>query len=285
MAKDVDLSSQEWCDIVFDGKNKEFGAYQLRKTSIARHNKSFIIVALVLAVILTFLILLYTGVFKFAEEAAPDAAIDVELTSMAEEQAAEEEEKQEKIDIPEPEPELPQIEEDVKQQLLTEAVIVDVVDEDKKMQDQDKIKDDDSKISIKNVSDGADDFTSQDQLKKDVIVVEEPVQKHEPEKVFEAVEQNPEFPGGVEALYKWLSDNINYPAAAAEENIQGRVVVRFVVSKTGEVSQVTILRGKHPALDKEALRVVKKLPRFIPGKQNGQAVNVWYTLPVNFKLQ
>jgi protein TonB len=285
MAKDVDLSSQEWCDIVFDGKNKEFGAYQLRKTSIARHNKSFIIVALVLAVILTFLILLYTGVFKFAEDAAPDAAIDVELTSMAEEQAAEEEEKQEKIDIPEPEPELPQIEEDVKQQLLTEAVIVDVVDEDKKMQDQDKIKDDDSKISIKNVSDGADDFTSQDQLKKDVIVVEEPVQKHEPEKVFEAVEQNPEFPGGVEALYKWLSDNINYPAAAAEENIQGRVVVRFVVSKTGEVSQVTILRGKHPALDKEALRVVKKLPRFIPGKQNGQAVNVWYTLPVNFKLQ
>jgi protein TonB len=285
MAKDVDLSSQEWCDIVFDGKNKDFGAYQLRKTSIARHNKSFIIVALVLAVILTFLILLYTGVFKFAEEAAPDAAIDVELTSMAEEQAAEEEEKQEKIDIPEPEPELPQIEEDVKQQLLTEAVIVDVVDEDKKMQDQDKIKDDDSKISIKNVSDGADDFTSQDQLKKDVIVVEEPVQKHEPEKVFEAVEQNPEFPGGVEALYKWLSDNINYPAAAAEENIQGRVVVRFVVSKTGEVSQVTILRGKHPALDKEALRVVKKLPRFIPGKQNGQAVNVWYTLPVNFKLQ
>jgi protein TonB len=204
---------------------------------------------------------------------------------MAEEQAAEEEEKQEKIDIPEPEPELPQIEEDVKQQLLTEAVIVDVVDEDKKMQDQDKIKDDDSKISIKNVSDGADDFTSQDQLKKDVIVVEEPVQKHEPEKVFEAVEQNPEFPGGVEALYKWLSDNINYPAAAAEEIIQGRVVVRFVVSKTGEVSQVTILRGKHPALDKEALRVVKKLPRFIPGKQNGQAVNVWYTLPVNFKLQ
>jgi protein TonB len=285
MAKDVDLSSQEWCDIVFDGKNKDFGAYQLRKTSIARHNKSFIIVALVLAVILTFLILLYTGVFKFAEDAAPDAAIDVELTSMAEEQAAEEEEKQEKIDIPEPEPELPQIEEDVKQQLLTEAVIVDVVDEDKKMQDQDKIKDDDSKISIKNVSDGADDFTSQDQLKKDVIVVEEPVQKHEPEKVFEAVEQNPEFPGGVEALYKWLSDNINYPAAAAEENIQGRVVVRFVVSKTGEVSQVTILRGKHPALDKEALRVVKKLPRFIPGKQNGQAVNVWYTLPVNFKLQ
>jgi protein TonB len=285
MAKDVDLSSQEWCDIVFDGKNKEFGAYQLRKTSIARHNKSFIIVALVLAVILTFLVLLYTGVFKFAEDAAPDAAIDVELTSMAEEQAAEEEEKQEKIDIPEPEPELPQIEEDVKQQLLTEAVIVDVVDEDKKMQDQDKIKDDDSKISIKNVSDGADDFTSQDQLKKDVIVVEEPVQKHEPEKVFEAVEQNPEFPGGVEALYKWLSDNINYPAAAAEENIQGRVVVRFVVSKTGEVSQVTILRGKHPALDKEALRVVKKLPRFIPGKQNGQAVNVWYTLPVNFKLQ
>ncbi len=116
------------------------------------------------------------------------------------------------------------------------------------------------------------------------MVVEEPV-KHEPAKIFEAVEQMPTFPGGEAALYKFLSDNINYPAAAAEEGVSGRVVVRFVVTKTGAIDQVTIARGKHPALDKEAMRVVKKLPKFIPGKQNGENVNVWYTLPVNFKLQ
>jgi len=119
----------------------------------------------------------------------------------------------EQIDIPEPEPEIQQIEEDVKQQLLTEAVIVDVVDEDKKMQDQEKIKEDDSKISIKNVAEGAEDFTSQDQMKKDVIVVEEPV-KVEPEKIFDAVEQMPTFPGGDAALYKFIGDNLVYPAQA-----------------------------------------------------------------------
>ncbi len=242
-----------------------------------------IIVIVALAIVLTFLILYMTGVFATPEEAETVAAVDVELTQMETPEEVQEEEE-EQIIIPEPEPEVPQIEEDVKQQLLTEAVIVDVVEDDKKMQDQDKIKEDDSKISIKNVTDGAEDFTSQDQLKKEVVVVEEPV-KHEPAKIFEAVEQMPTFPGGEAALYKFLSDNINYPAAAAEEGVSGRVVVRFVVTKTGAIDQVTIARGKHPALDKEAMRVVKKLPKFIPGKQNGENVNVWYTLPVNFKLQ
>lgn len=283
MAKDVDLSSKEWRDIVFEGKNQDFGAYEMRAGSTKRHNRAMIIVIVALAIVLTFLILYMTGVFATPEEAETVASVDVELTQMETPEEVQEEEE-EQIIIPEPEPEVPQIEEDVKQQLLTEAVIVDVVEDDKKMQDQDKIKEDDSKISIKNVTDGAEDFTSQDQLKKEVVVVEEPV-KHEPAKIFEAVEQMPTFPGGEAALYKFLSDNINYPAAAAEEGVSGRVVVRFVVTKTGAIDQVTIARGKHPALDKEAMRVVKKLPKFIPGKQNGENVNVWYTLPVNFKLQ
>lgn len=283
MAKDVDLSSKEWRDIVFEGKNKDFGAYEMRAGSTKRHNRAMIIVIVALAIVLTFLILYMTGVFATPEEAETVAAVDVELTQMeTPEEVPEEEEEQ--IIIPEPEPEVPQIEEDVKQQLLTEAVIVDVVEDDKKMQDQDKIKEDDSKISIKNVADGAEDFTSQDQLKKEVVVVEEPV-KHEPAKIFEAVEQMPTFPGGEAALYKFLNDNINYPTAAAEEGVSGRVVVRFVVTKTGAVDQVTIARGKHPALDKEAIRVIKLLPKFIPGKQNGENVNVWFTLPVNFRLQ
>ena len=151
-------------------------------------------------------------------------------------------------------------------------------------QDQEKIKEDDSKISIKNVAEGAEDFTSQDQMKKDVIVVEEPV-KVEPEKIFDAVEQMPTFPGGDAALYKFIGDNLVYPAQAAEEGVSGRVTIRFVVERDGTVSQVTVARGKHPALDKEAKRVVSKLPKFIPGKQNGQTVRVFYTLPINFKLQ
>lgn len=282
MAKDVDLSSKEWRDIVFEGKNQDFGAYTLRSKSTTRHNRAMIIVIIALAIILTLLILVMTGVLATPEEKETVAAVDVVLTTMEAEKQIEEE-VMEQIDIPEPEPEVPQIEEDVKQQLLTEAVIVDVVDEDKKLQEQDKIKEDDSKISIKNVTEGAEDFSSQEQMKADVVVVEKPVE-HAPEKVFDAVEQMPTYPGGDAALYKFLNDNVVFPPAAAEEGVSGKVIVKFVVTKDGTVDQVTIARGKHPALDKEALRVVKKLGKFIPGKQNGQNVNVWFTLPISFKL-
>ena len=99
------------------------------------------------------------------------------------------------------------------------------------------------------------------------------------------VEQKPQFPGGDAALLKWVSEHIRYPAMAQESNIQGRVVVQFVVTKTGKVGEVKVLRSKDPDLDKEAVRVVKSLPAFVPGKMNGHAVNVWYTLPVTFKLR
>lgn len=283
MAKDVDLTSKEWRDIVFEGKNQDYGAYEMRSLSVKRHNRAMIIVIIALAIILTFLILYMTGVLASPDEPDTVSSVDVELTSMEVEEVPEEEEVMEQIDIPEPEPEVQQIEEDVKQQLLTESVIVDVVEEDKKLQDQEQIKEDDSKISIKNVADGAEDFTSQEQMKAEVVVVEAPVE-HAPEKVFDAVEQMPSYPGGDAALYKFLHDNLSYPPAASEEGVQGRVYVKFVVTKDGSIEQVQIARGRHPALDKEAIRVVKKLGKFIPGKQNGQNVNVWFSLPVLFKL-
>jgi len=108
--------------------------------------------------------------------------------------------------------------------------------------------------------------------------------KPEPEKIFTTIEQKPQFPGGEAALMKWLSSHINYPTMAQEEGAQGRVVVQFVVERDGRVGQAKIARGIHPALDKEALRLVKSLPKFIPGKNNGQEVRCWFTLPINFKL-
>jgi len=118
---------------------------------------------------------------------------------------------------------------------------------------------------------------------KEEIVVEE--KKPEPEKIFTAVEQAPKFPGGDAEMYKWLSNHIRYPEQAAQNNIQGRVTVQFVVEKDGSIGEVKVVRGKDPDLDKEAVRVVKSMPKFVPGKMNGQAVRVWFTLPINFKLQ
>ena len=105
------------------------------------------------------------------------------------------------------------------------------------------------------------------------------------DQVFDVVEQIPTFPGGQKALLQYISDNIKYPSIAKEQGIQGRVLVRFVVKKDGSVGEVQVLRGVHEALDKEAVRLMKSLPyKFTPGKQNGTPVNVWYTMPISFKL-
>ncbi|MDD6889396.1 MAG: energy transducer TonB [Bacteroidales bacterium] len=117
------------------------------------------------------------------------------------------------------------------------------------------------------------------------MIVEEKVELIDDSRVYTSVEQMPQFPGGEAELLKWISTHIKYPAPAMENNIQGKVVVQFVVTRDGSIGEVKISRGKDPDLDKEAMRVVRTLPKFIPGKINGQAVNVWYTLPINFKLQ
>lgn len=101
---------------------------------------------------------------------------------------------------------------------------------------------------------------------------------------FESVEQLPEFPGGQAALMSYVAQHIHYPAAAIDKGVQGRVVVRFVIEKDGRVGQTQIVRSIDPDLDQEAVRLIKSLPKFIPGKMNGQNVAVWYTLPINFRL-
>lgn len=104
------------------------------------------------------------------------------------------------------------------------------------------------------------------------------------EPVYMSVEQMPLFPGGESALMKYVSSHINYPSMAAENSIQGKVIVKFIVEKDGSISDIKVARSVDKDLDKEAVRVVSSLPKFTPGRQNGQAVRVWYTLPVTFKL-
>ena len=119
------------------------------------------------------------------------------------------------------------------------------------------------------------------------IVVEDkkPVVADKPEEIFTSVEQMPQFPGGESALMKFLSSHINYPPMAAENNVQGKVIVQFVVDKTGKVGEVKIVRSVDKDLDHEAIRVCQALPKFTPGRQNGRPVSVWFTLPIQFKLQ
>ena len=273
MAKDVDLTSREWRDIVFEGKNKDFGAYKLRESSPARHTKAIVWVVISVAIILVLLILSVSGVFSKPEEEQITTATVQEIAAVeAEEEEIEEEEEQ--FQMPEPE-EVVAPEEVANQQRVTDLLIV----EDDKLEDDKQVK---NQAGALDITEGTNDL-NKITIKEEVIAAPK-VEEEQPMNIA-MVEQKPEFNGGEAAMYKWLSENIVYPSAASEQGVQGRVVVEFVVGKDGSITNVRVLRPRHPALDKEAVRVVKAMPKWIPGRNNGQPVKVTYTLPVTFKLQ
>ena len=114
------------------------------------------------------------------------------------------------------------------------------------------------------------------------IMVQETTPNNEDDKIFDIVEQMPSFPGGLSALQTWLASNITYPAQAVENGIQGRVIVAFIVERDGTIMNVRVTKSVAPSLDKEAVRVVKSMPKWIPGTQNGEPVRVKYCVPVVF---
>ena len=285
MAKEVDLSSREWCDLVFEGKNKDFGAYVIRTESTKRHNKAVIYTIIGAFVFALLAWALAKANAYFEERRLLEQAQQEEVLIDMSQDAEEPEPEQERLEQPKPEV-LP--EEVLKSVKVTELAIVE--DEKVKKEDeiktQDELKETETAFGQKDNEKGTEDRNVTRTLKEEV-VVEKPVEKPKEvkEEVFRSVEQMPQFPGGEAALMKYLQSHINYPPMAAENNVQGRVVVQFVVDKTGKVDEVKVVRSVDKDLDKEAVRVCKSLPKFTPGRQNGQAVSVWYTLPVTFKLQ
>lgn len=283
MAKDVDLSSKEWRDLIFEGKNKDFGAYKLRQGSESRHNKAFfyVLIGLVAVCLLIFGYMKYEAykTQKAEEEAKAKLEQQQKLAQMEAEKEEEKEEEVEQIEIEEVKPEAPQL----ATQLMTELLLTDTPKEDNEIKANEDIQKDNSVMSTFTQA-GSDDINLIKEHKEEV-VQEKPREEKKKEDVFTHVEQMPKFPGGDAELYKFINNNLNYPAMAIENNVQGRVVVQFVVTKDGSIGNVKVVRSVDRDLDNEAIRVCKKLPKFIPGKQNGQPVNVWYTLPVTFKLQ
>lgn len=131
------------------------------------------------------------------------------------------------------------------------------------------------------------EINTEDDKNKEVVIqapVAAPIEE-EDNVVFQVVETMPSFPGGDASLFKFLGENVKYPVIAQENGIQGRVICQFVVNKDGSIVDVEVVRPVDPSLDKEAIRVIKSMPKWSPGKQRGKSVRVKYTLPVNFKLQ
>jgi len=284
MAK-IDLIDPKWVDMVFEKKNKEYGAYQLRKGTSSRNIRSIIILVIAAGLVGGFLAY-KVHADKVAEEQR--AYMEALELSKLQEQAKKEQKKEEKKIQPkvEPKKEIPEVRESQK---FTAPVIKkdELVKEENQVKQMDALKKD---VAVSNQDQEGTKDRTVEAVRNDIAVnvPPPPVEKKEEvkqvveNKVFDIAEQMPSFKGNVN---QWLASNLSYPAVAAENGVQGRVIVQFVVEKDGSISNVQVLRSVDPALDREAVRVVKSMPRWNPGMNNGQPARVKYTLPVTFKLQ
>ena len=277
MAK-IDLISRDWTEMVFEGRNKEYGAYRLRKNAGKRNLYSLITIFIAALAI-------WGGIslVKFVESRTKTVAQTsvAVLSALNQPKKKAEVKQQQKVKLEQPEKVVERVKSSVK-------FTAPVIKKDDEVKPEDELKTQDELMNTKTAI-GALDVKGNDDANGEVLKIKEAVAQPEPkpevEKVFDVVEQMPSFPGGPSALMEWLSNNVKYPVVAQENGVQGRVVVSFVVERDGSITDVKVVRGVDPSLDKEASRVVKAMPRWIPGKQNGSAVRVKYNVPVAFRLQ
>ena len=251
-------------DIVFVGRNQSYGAFQIRRNYTS--SVAMIVGSIALATVLTF------GVKYFFDNRSPDKIEDVKLDVT-------------NIDLtppvdkseppPPPPPPPPPVMETVK---FVPPEIKDDAVEDEPPPPQEKLVE--SNVSTVTQEGSGDEVVVPSEGGNGVIEEKAP-------EIFTVVEQMPEFPGGMAELMKYLQKNITYPQVEREAGISGKCYVKFVVQPDGAISNVEIMRGVSggPGCDKEAVRVVKSMPKWAPGKQNGRAVPVYFNLPVNFKIQ
>ena len=274
----VDLLDNNWVDLVFEGRNKEYGAYVLRKDTGKRNLKSMLIVFAVIIAIMAAVAAKVAIENAFPKKVAMET--DVELSKLAQKKEAKVEKKA-PVKVEEQ-----KVVEKVKSSVkFTPPVIKkdDEVKPEEELKSQEDLNKTNTAIGSFDVK-GNDEAGGEVLKAKEVIAQPEPP-KEEETKVFDVVEVMPSFPGGQGALFEWLSKNIKYPVVAEENGVQGRVIVTFVVERNGSITDVQVVKSVDPSLDKEAVRVVKAMPHWIPGKQNGSAVRVKFTVPVTFRLQ
>jgi protein TonB len=243
----------EFDEIIFENRNKAYGAYDIRK----RYNS---VTSLSIMGGIAFATMLVTAISFTTEKGTASTGPRTVVIVMADPIIPE------KINVPElkPPPEAPKIITNLQPVVTTDTTeitpdipITDVI------------------ISTTKNGDVNDTVVFTEHTAPEIPTETKP---------FIYVEEMPEFPGGIPALMKYIGENVKYPAEAQSNNIQGKVNLKFVVNADGSVDRIEILRGIDPLLDNEAIRVLQTLPRFKPGKQGGIAVPVWFSIPVVFKL-
>ena len=268
MAK-LDLTSEQWCELVFEGRNKDYGAYYLRRSSSVRHNKAMLIVMVVAVVCITLPYLI-----KAVMPVQQTKEVITEVTTLSQLPPPEvKSEAIKKVNAAPPPP--------LKSTIKFTAP---VIKKDEEVREEDEIKTQEEVTNSKVAISVADVKGNDDENGADIADLKEIAQDEPQDTPFQVVEQMPEYPGGRAAMMKYIGKMMKYPTIAMENGIEGKVILRFVVLPTGEIGNVEVLRSLDPTCDKEAVRVVQGMPKWIPGKQNGTAVSVYFTLPIAFLL-
>jgi protein TonB len=272
MASKINIYSDEWCDLVFESRNQSYGGYVLRKLSNRRH-----MFALITAIVLFLIGISTPSIIKSIKPEVKEK--DVSVRTLADIKLDKPKENVDEIvkELPPPPP--------LKNVIKFTAPVIkpdEEVAEEEEPKMQEEVVESKSAIGAIDYDKGTDDPMAE---MPEVMPTEDQSIVGESMEPLLVVEQMPDFPGGEGELYKYLQEHIKYPPLARESGIVGTVYVRFVVDKYGKISNVSLLRGIGGGCDEEALRVIKAMPDWKPGKQNGLAVPVYFTLPVKFTLQ
>ena len=283
----VDLASREWCDMVFEGRNKEYGAYRHRANKGKFQLRAIIIVLLMIVAIVGFILAKSAVEAALKEGKNMDAEQVTELSELKKDEPKKEEKKKE--------PEKLEYEKPVEKVAVKSSIQFTVpkivedekVDHSKELKTQDEVTKNKFAIASQDyVNETGGTGINIDDLKENQQAGGTTVPPKEPEVVDNAIVEVPAtYPGGEAALLAFVSKNLVYPAIAQEQELQGVVVLRFKVDVDGSVSSVKIEKSLSKECDQAAAEVVRKLHRFVPAKQQGHPVPVWFRLPVRFRIQ
>lgn len=284
----IDLASREWCDLVFEGRNKEYGAYRNRANKGKFQLRAIIFVVVVLVILAAVLLAKSAVENALAKNKSMEGDEITELQELKKDEPKKEEPKKKE---PELEYEKPVEKVNVKSSIqftVPKIVEDDKVDHSKELKTQDEVTKNKFAIAAQDYTNpnGDNSGINIDDLKENQRAGGTTVPPKEPEVVDNAiVEQPATYPGGESALLAFVSKNLVYPAIAQEQELQGTVVLRFKVGTDGSVTDVKVEKSLSRECDKAAADVVRKLHRFVPAKQQGHPVPVWFRLPIRFRIQ
>ncbi len=267
MAISNDIFSDEWCDVVFEGKNKQYGAYDHRKKSSKRH-----FIALLSGTFIFLLTAAMPAIFHFINPKQRELMLSVRTLSDIRLDKPKTPVENILKEIPPP----PPVRNTIK---FTPPVIKpdEAVEEEEEPKMQKEIVEEKAVVGTVDFDKGTDDVAAPIASQANKITEEE-------EKPFVVAEKLPQFPGGETELMKFIYANIKYPPRAQEAGIQGKVIVNFVVERDGKITHIKIERGIGFGCDEESIRVLNKMPPWTPGEMGGKAVPVYFTLPITFRL-